>query len=149
MPIPDYQTIMLPLLKFMGDGKEYSIGESVEHISDLFKLSPEERKTLLPSGKQKIISNRVGWARTYLGKACLLEAVRKGYVRISQRGKEVLKKNPPQINNNYLIQFPEYVKFRSTRNKPKKVLKVRQATINDSLDPKERLENAFEVFAGF
>jgi len=73
MTIPDYQKAMLPLLKFLGDGKEHSLRQSIEHVSKLFNLTPEERSELLPSGKQAVIDNRVGWARTYMKKAGLLE----------------------------------------------------------------------------
>jgi restriction system protein len=65
MAIPDYQTIMLPLLKFASDEKEHSIHEAIKILSDQFNLSNDERKELLPSGQQEIFVNRVGWARTY------------------------------------------------------------------------------------
>ena len=69
MTIPDYQTIMLPLLKIAGDKKEHSIREAIDYIADLFKLSEEQKKEVLPSGRSYIIDNRVGWARTYLKKS--------------------------------------------------------------------------------
>lgn len=69
MSIPDYQSIMLPLLKFTGDRKEHSIREAIEYIANIFSLSEEERREVLPSGQQYIIDNRVGWARTYLKKS--------------------------------------------------------------------------------
>ena len=74
MGIPDYQTIMLPLLNFISDGEEHKSRDVAEHISNEFNLSEDERKELLSSGKQPIIRNRVGWARTYLLKAGLLES---------------------------------------------------------------------------
>jgi restriction system protein len=76
MPIPDYQTIMLPLLKFAADKNEHSLSEAIEHISRLYGLSAEEKKERLPSGLQPTIDNRVGWARTYLKKAKLLDSPR-------------------------------------------------------------------------
>lgn len=63
--IPDFQTFMLPVLKYAGDKKEHSIRETIEKMSDLFRLTESERKELLPSGQQTIITNRVGWARTF------------------------------------------------------------------------------------
>jgi restriction endonuclease Mrr len=69
MAIPDYQSIMLPLLKFVGDEKEHSLRESIEALADEFDLSEQERKELLPSGQQAAFDNRVGWARTYMKKA--------------------------------------------------------------------------------
>jgi hypothetical protein len=86
MPIPDYQSIMLPLLKFAGDKKEHSIREAIEHIANIFNLSEEERREVLPSGQQYIIDNRVGWARTYLKKAGLLESTKRSYFKITDLG---------------------------------------------------------------
>jgi len=74
MTIPDYQSIMLPLLKYAGDNQEHTIREAIEHIADIFKLSEEDKEEVLPSGSQYVIDNRVGWARTYLKKAGLLES---------------------------------------------------------------------------
>lgn len=116
MPIPDYQTIMLPLLKFLSDKKEHSIRECVEHISDIFNLTEEEKKELLPSGRQSIIYNRVGWARTYLKKAGLLESPRSGYAVITSRGLDVLKEKLPEINVKYLEKFPDITAMDKDRN---------------------------------
>ena len=68
MAIPDFQKIMLPLLKFLEDKQEHSIRETIDSLADQFDLSEEERRELLPSGQQAIFSNRVGWARTHLKK---------------------------------------------------------------------------------
>jgi len=111
MGIPDYQTIMLPLLEFYKDKKDHHIREAIEHISDVFSLSEEERKKLLPSGQQPYIDNRVGWSRTHLKKAGLLESKQRGYANITQRGLDVLKSNPDKIDNNFLEQFPDFVEF--------------------------------------
>lgn len=115
MAIPDYQMIMLPLLKFAGDKKEHSLQEATEYISNLFNLTEEEKKELLPSGQQPIIRNRVGWARTYLVKAGLLESPKRGYFIITGRGIEVLQKSPAEINSKYLKQFPEFIEFLQAR----------------------------------
>jgi restriction system protein len=80
MAIPDYQTIMLPLLKFAADGKEHSTRESIEYLASQFKLTDEERKELLPSGTARLFDNRVGWASTYIRKAGLIESKRRGYL---------------------------------------------------------------------
>ena len=92
MAIPDYQTFMLPLLQLAEDGKEHKLSKAIEVLSDKFNLSEEEKETLLPSGTQTIIYNRVGWARTYLHKAGLLNIPKRGYFQITVRGKELLKK---------------------------------------------------------
>jgi restriction system protein len=98
MPIPDYQTIMLPLLGFAADREEHSLRETIEALADQFELTDEERRDLLPSGRQATFDNRVGWARTYMKKAGLLESTRRGYYRITDRGTDVIGQNPPEIN---------------------------------------------------
>ena len=110
--IPDYQSVMLPLLKYAGDKEEHHIRDAIEGLADEFKLTEEERKELLPSGLQAIFNNRVGWANTYLKKAGLLESTRRGYFRISDRGLIVLEKPPKEINVNYLEQYQEFIDFR-------------------------------------
>ncbi len=111
MPIPDYQSIMLPLLKYADDGQEHSMREAIDALADEFALSVEERNRLSPSGQQTLFDNRVGWACTYLKKAGLLEATRRGYYRITERGREVVRQNPSHINTAFLRQFPEFVEF--------------------------------------
>lgn len=115
MAIPDYQSIMLPLLKFAGDKKEHSIREAIEHISKLFNLSEDEIKELLPSGQQPIISNRTAWAKTYLKKAGLLDSTKRSYFKITGNGLAVLKENPTEINVKYLDRFPKFTEFRTLK----------------------------------
>ncbi|MBA7493081.1 Mrr restriction system protein [subsurface metagenome] len=109
--IPDYQTIMLPLLKYAEDNKEHHVRDAIEVLANEFNLSEEERKELLLSGQQAIFDNRVGWAKTYLKKAGLLESTRRGYFKITDRGLKVLDDNPKNINVNYLKQYPEFIEF--------------------------------------
>ena len=120
MGIPDYQTIMLPLLNFISDGEEHKSRDVAEHISNEFNLSEEERKKLLSSGKQPIIRNRVGWARTYLLKAGLLESPKRGTVRITEKGLGVLKQNPEKINVKFLEKFPDFIEFRTLKRETSK-----------------------------
>lgn len=142
MPIPDYESIMLPLLKFACDKKEHSLSETIDHANKFFGLTEEERRQLLPSGMQRIVDNRVGWARTYMKKAKLLESTRRGYFRITDRGLEILKQNPSEINVKFLMQFPEFVQFQTVKKDAKK--DHSQKTIVESLDPIETLENSFK-----
>ena len=93
MAIPDFQTIMLPLLKSFSDKKEHTLRETTELLAKVFDLSESEQKVLLPSGTGHVFHNRVGWARTYLKKAGLLESPNKGLFRITPRGLEVLSEN--------------------------------------------------------
>jgi len=111
MTIPDYQSLMLPLLRFIGDGQEHSIRDAIEFLAQQFELSEDERQELLPSGSVKF-NNRVAWSRTYLKKAGLLDSPIRGKLIITQRGTEVLESNPTNIDNTYLMQFPEFQEFK-------------------------------------
>src|SRR5207248_9015569 len=115
MPIPDYQSIMLPLLKFAADGKDHPFREAVDNLSRTFHLSDSELKELLPSGKQPIFANRVGWATTYMKKAGLLAAPKRGSMQITERGLGLLQSNPPKVNVKLLSQYPEFVEFQSLK----------------------------------
>src|SRR2546421_7060139 len=118
MAIPDYQTLMLPLLNLLSDGQEHLLREAVQELADQFKLTDDERSQLLPSGVSTTIGSRVGWARTYLQKAGLIESKRRGCLQISSRGKSVLKESPVKIDIELLRRYPEFIEFQSIkRNK--------------------------------
>jgi restriction system protein len=116
MSIPDYQSIMLPLLKFSRDQKEHSLREAIETLAMEFSLSDDEKKALLPSGQQSIFDNRVGWARTYMKKAGLLETTKRGFFEITKRGLDTLKENPRDINVRYLKRYEEFLEFQAKKN---------------------------------
>jgi restriction system protein len=141
MAIPDYQTVMLPLLRFLKDGNDHSIGEVVDSLADEFQLSPEERDQLLESGQQTVIRNRAGWARTYLKKAGLIASSRRGSFRITERGQSVLASKPERIDVKYLEQFPEFVAFRELRHEQPDVAQAPIAAPTDST-PEEVLDAA-------
>ena len=147
MAVPDYQSVMLPLLRFAGEkNDETSTGEAVEVLAKEFGLTDEDLKEMLPSGIQSTFVNRVGWASTYMKKAGLLEATRRGYYRITPRGQELLKKQPKAINVKLLKQYPEFLEFqqlKGTRGGDREsswraTLDVTTAT------PSEALETAYE-----
>lgn len=142
MAIPDYQSIMLPLLTFAADGPEHSLREAIEGLAEKFGLADTERKELLPSGQQPTFDNRVAWARTYMSKAGLLEATRRGYFRITQRGKDVLVKSPSKINVNFLEQFPEFIEFRSKRRERDET--TESIETENLQTPGELLETAYQ-----
>ena len=142
MAIPDYQSIMLPLLRLTSDGNEHTLREAVDSLSVQFKLTEDERRELLPSGSQFMFANRVGWARTYMNKAALLETTRRGYFRITQRGMDVLSKNPPEINVKFLEQFSEFIEFRNRHKEPQKT--TGEATSESLQTPGEIFENAYQ-----
>ena len=112
MTIPDFQTLMYPLLRAVGDGGEHRAREYVEELAQDFGLSELERRQLLPSGRQSVFDNRVGWAATYLVKAGLLERTGRGAVRATDRGRRVLGTDVARIDIPYLSQFPEFERFR-------------------------------------
>ena len=118
MAIPDYQTLMLPILKIAGDGQEHRISDVVDQLARDFQLTDEERQQLLPSGKQTTFANRVHWAKTYLGQAGLLEATKRAHFRITDRGRKVLAQGPLRIDNEYLSQFTEFIQFRERNRVP-------------------------------
>jgi restriction system protein len=118
MAIPTFQMVMLPLLKYCADNpKEHRMDELINVIIKHFKLTDEERSQLLPSGKQEIIYNRVGWARSHLKIAGLLEDPKRGYVKITQLGVETIAKNPQDINVKFLNQFEKYREYNINREK--------------------------------
>lgn len=142
MAIPDYQSIMLPLLKFAGDKNEHSLREAITYLATVFKLTLDEQKELLPSGKQPTFDNRVGWARTYMEKAGLLEKPRRAFFKITSRGLEVLSANPEEINVQFLEQYEEFIEFRQVKKtKPDK--EEPSKTIVET--PEEALEAAHQT----
>lgn len=142
MAIPDYQSIMLPLLRLAGDGQEHSIQQAISKLADEFMLTDDERRELLPSGKQATFDNRVGWARTYIKKAGLLDSTRRSHFVITEQGRKTLESNPTRINVKFLKQFEKFVEFQSA---------ARQATRDEeevvetpSRTPEEILQSAHE-----
>jgi restriction system protein len=113
--IPDYQTLMRPVLECPADG-ETKIGDAVEQIAERLGLSADDRAQMLLSGKQTMFANRVHWAKTYLVKAGLAEATRRGYFRITARGQAALADSTATINNAYLDQFKEFRDFKTRVN---------------------------------
>lgn len=115
MAIPDYQTCMMPLLRFASDGKEHQLKDAVHQPAQEFRLTEKEIHEFLPSGQQPVFINRIGWARTYLSKAGLLHSPKRGYFQITNRGLDILKGGTIEINTKYLEQFPEFQEFRAGR----------------------------------
>ena len=94
MPIPDYQTLMLPVLRLASDQQEHKFSDSVQSLAAEFLLSDEEMNELLPSGSQAVFNNRVGWARSYLKQAGLLASPKRGYFTITEQGLKLLAEKP-------------------------------------------------------
>jgi restriction system protein len=113
MSIPDFQTLMLPLLQISAE-KEWRISDAVERLANDYNLAQEDRSLLLPSGRQTTFSNRVAWAKSYLVKAGLIKPTKRAHFCISEQGKIVLTCPPDRITIKYLGQFPEFQEFRNT-----------------------------------
>jgi restriction system protein len=132
MGVPGHQTFMRPLLEILIDGQEHVVRDTYSVLADHFSLTDDDRREQIPSGTQRLLDNRVGWAKTYLLKAGLLESPRRGVIRITERGRAALA-TKEQIDNRYLRQFAEFVEFfrvvvRRTRIRPlryHRVLKMR------------------------
>jgi restriction system protein len=117
MAIPDFQTLMLPVLTRLAR-EQTSTPELVASMAEHFGLTDAERAALLPSGRQTIFANRVHWALSYLGRAGLLDRVARGVYRASDRGREVLTNPPERINIAFLRQFPEFRSLRPNDSYP-------------------------------
>lgn len=140
MPIPDYQTLMLPLLKIAGDESIHTVREARELLADQFGLSPEERNQMLSSGQQTVLANRVGWAKTYLNQARLLRSERRGVFRITESGKEILRDPPERIDAQFLESYPEFIEFRQRRKSNDEPISLP----NEKETPEEVLEAAYQ-----
>ena len=102
MAIPDYQSLMRPLLACGQDGQEKNINDCIAKLAKQFELTDEERERLLPSGKQTIFANRVHWARTYLDKAGALRKTRRSHFEVTERGRQLLRDYPDRVNGSIL-----------------------------------------------
>ncbi|MEQ1767231.1 MAG: restriction endonuclease [Methylotenera sp.] len=145
MAIPDFQSVMLPLLNFSSDRQEHSLYDAVNSLAIQFELTDEERQELLPSGKQTRFDNRVAWAKSYFKQAGLVENTRRGYFQISQRGLDLLKTNPKKINKKTLEQYPEFLEFQNVRKEVNEV--QRSIDEPEKQTPEEQLENAYKVLS--
>jgi len=111
MSVPDFQTMMLPLLKLTEDQQKHTVPECVKLIEAEFQLSETEREERVPSGKQRKVYNRVTWACTHMKKAGLLEYPQRGTISITSRGLALLSSSPDKITTRLLKQYPEYRDF--------------------------------------
>jgi len=149
MAIPDFQSIMLPLLKFCADGQEHTHRESIDVLAKEFGLTEDEQKQLLPSGQQRVFHNRVSWARAHMKMAHLVENTRRGVFRITERGKQVLGQSPSGINIRFLMQFPEFTEARTGHQDNRKVEDAFSiADEQGNKTPAERLEEAYMTLRG-
>ena len=151
MTVPDYQSLMLPLLKYAGTrNREVTTSEAVEVLAQELNLTEEDLREMLPSGTQSTFGNRVGWAATYMKKAGLLEPTRRGYYKITARGHDLLTKQPKDLNVKFLEKYPEFLEFKKLKG-----IKIKNGEEEGSAErksipdisastPSEALETAYE-----
>jgi len=144
MAVPDYQSLMLPFLRILGDGQVHSLDEIKERLAKEFSLTDEDMKELLPSGRQRTFENRVGWARTYLKKALLLESPERAKYRITPRGREVLSMEPETIDVHFLSRYPEFVAFKSSSKKNRNESETQNKETENKRTPEETLEASYQ-----
>lgn len=142
--IPDYQTLMLPLLKLVSDGQEHKYRDIIENLATEFEVTDEERKELLASGNQAIFDNRVGWAKTYLKKAGLLDSPKRAVFVITDLGRQTLSRKPDRIDAKYLRQFPAFLEFQNaSRNDNETEEEIATIEIHEQT-PEENLDKAYQ-----
>lgn len=142
--IPNYQEFMRPILElaYAADGQEVRLRDLTNQIADRFGLTDAEREETLPSGKQSILDNRVGWAKTYLTKAGLLETTRRAHFVLSPKGKAAIADSTTRIDNNYLKQFDEFNAFQNRSNETHNDSEENE--VNQDITPDEALRSAYK-----
>jgi restriction system protein len=148
--IPDYETVMLPLLNVLADGRVYYVKDLRQVLAGEFKLTSDDLAERIPSGKDTVFRNRVGWATTYLKKAALIEPVDRGQYRITPRGLDVLKSKPAKIDGALLKQFPEFSRSLNSRRDEQVGSKPRPEVplLPEGQTPQEVLDNAYQQIRG-
>lgn len=141
MAIPDYQSLMRPLLNLASDGAVHRFRESVDALADQLGLTDEERTELFPTGQQPVFRNRMGWAKSYLKHAGLLRFPKRGYFQITQLGLEALKEHPDRIDNSILDTYEGFRDFRLRRNSTGEKAAPRETELAES--PEDRMAAAF------
>ncbi|MDY7225009.1 restriction endonuclease [Hyalangium rubrum] len=151
MPVPDYQSLMLPFLRQLGDGQEYLLKDMRERVAADVGLTDKDRAELLPSGNQSIFDNRLGWAKTYMERAGLLRTVKRGVYQITERGQKLLAQKPSRISNATLAGYQEFKDFVERSNeKPAQAAEREEEEATARADsptatPEEALENAYKA----
>jgi restriction system protein len=141
--IPDYQSVMLPLLRLISDNAEHKFRDIIENLANAFNLTDDERKELLASGTQPIFDNRVAWAKTYLKKAGLLDSPKRGTVRITQIGRDTLNTKPERIDTKYLKQFQTFIDFQTSSKPESTTIDAEEERTNEQT-PEEILDKAYQ-----
>ena len=144
MSVPKYDELMKPLLIAVSDGETYKIKDVTARLAQQLNLSSEDLAEMLPSGRQTVFKNRVGWAKTYLKKAGLLDSPARATIVITNAGKQVVADNPEKIDSKYLEQFPSFVDFASAPEPLDDSNPASEVPKPSDLTPDDQLEDAYK-----
>lgn len=144
MAVPKYDELMKPLLIAVSDGETYKMKDVTALLAEQLNLSSDDLAEMLPSGRQTVFKNRVGWAKTYLKKAGLLESPARATIVITYAGKKVVADNPEKIDSKYLEQFPSFVDFASAPESEDNAVPAPAAPAPTDLTPDDQLEDAYK-----
>jgi restriction system protein len=142
MAVPDFQSLMLPLLRLAADRAEHSLGEARESLAKEFGLTDADLTEPLPSGRQSKFANRVAWPKSYLQQAGLFLSPKRGHFQVTDRGRQVLASPPPRITIRFLEQYPEFLEFRDRSDDEEVVTSVPGAE-PECETPEEALSAAY------
>ncbi len=142
MAVPDFQTLMRPLLAVLQDGRERTIRSIREELAEEFSLTPEELVEMIPSGRVTTFQNRVGWAATYLYQTRLIDRPRRAVYRINDRGRKVLDENPVRVDLKVLSQFEELEEFRQAKSDNRALSGAGLDSAETDQTPEERLDSS-------
>ena len=146
MTIPDFQTLMRPLLELAQDSNEHTLSEARGVLAEKFKLTEDDKNAVLPSGRASRFNNRVAWARVYLGQAGALESPRRGSFQITERGRELLKTAPERITIRVLHRYPEFTEFRAPRQQKEDAPVPAAVVDEEGQTPEEMLESSYQQY---
>ena len=137
--VPDFQSLMRPVLVELAGGEELPQSELRDRIAARMKVTADDRELMIPSGRVTIYANRIGWAVTYLAKTGLIERPRRGFARITERGREVLAAHPVRVDLHVLAQFPELAEFRSARAPKSSATEPSETITTEASSPTETI----------
>lgn len=144
MAVPKYDELMKPLLIAVSDGETYKMKDVTALLAEQLNLSSDDLAEMLPSGRQTVFKNRVGWAKTYLKKAGLLDSPARATIVITNAGKQVVADNPEKIDSKYLEQFPPFVDFASAPEPLDDSNPASEVPKPSDLTPDDQLEDAYK-----
>ena len=144
MAVPKYDELMKPLLIAVSYGETYKMKDVTALLAEQLNLSSDDLAEMLPSGRQTVFKNRVGWAKTYLKKAGLLDSPARATIVITNAGKQVVADNPEKIDSKYLERFPSFVDFASAPEPLDDSNPASEVPKPSDLTPDDQLEDTYK-----